>query len=157
MDSTNSRTKTSGVGTLTLTGNNTYRGGTIINSGTLNVTADANLGLTSGSAGQALTINAGTLEASGSFTTFAIDYFKKHPDVSQDFEVTGSLLDDFQLFLSQRNIQPGIGDWSRERDFIRNRLKAEIFNQAFGVEKGDEIEAQRDPQIQKALEIIGKG
>ena len=90
-----------------------------------------------------------------SFTTFAIDYFKKHPDVSQDFEVTGPLLDDFQLFLSQRNIQPGIGDWSRERDFIRNRLKTEIFNQAFGVEKGDEVEAQRDVQILKALEAIG--
>jgi len=95
------------------------------------------------------------LEASGSFTTFAIDYFKKHPEVSQDFEVTGPLLDDFQLFLSQRNIQPGIGDWSRERDFIRNRLKTEIFNQAFGVEKGDEVEAQRDVQILKALEAIG--
>ena len=95
------------------------------------------------------------LEASGSFTTFAIDYFKKHPDVTATFEVTGPLLDDFQLFLSQRSIQPGIGDWSREREFIRNRLKSEIFNQAFGVEKGDEVEAQRDPQILKALEVIG--
>ena len=40
-------------------------------------------------------------------------------------------------------------------DFIRNRLKTEIFNQAFGVEKGDEVEAQRDVQILKALEAIG--
>ena len=54
------------------------------------------------------------LEASGSFTTFAIDYFKTHPDISPSFEVTGALLDDFKVFLSQRNIQPGIGDWSRE-------------------------------------------
>jgi carboxyl-terminal processing protease len=95
------------------------------------------------------------LETSGSFTTFAIEYFKKHPEIPKDFEVTGALLDDFQLFLSQRNIQPGIGDWSRDRDAIRNRLKTEIFNQAFGVEKGDEIEAQRDPLIEKALEVIG--
>ena len=43
----------------------------------------------------------------------------------------------------------------RERDFIANRLKTEIFNQALGVEKGDEVEAQRDPQISKALEIMG--
>jgi len=34
-------------------------------------------------------------------------------------------------------------------------LKTEIFNQAFGVEKGDEVEAQRDVQILKALEAIG--
>ena len=45
------------------------------------------------------------LEASGSFTTFAIEYFKKHQDIRKDFEITGALLDDFQLFLSQRNIQ----------------------------------------------------
>jgi carboxyl-terminal processing protease len=94
------------------------------------------------------------LEASGSFTTFAIDYFKKHPDIPRDFEVSGALLDDFKLFLSERSIQPGIGDWSTDRDSIRNRLKAEIFNQAFGVEKGDEVEAQRDVLILKALEVV---
>ena len=84
----------------------------------------------------------------------AIEYVGKHPGIAQDFEVIGPLLDDFQVFLSQRNIQPGVGDWSRDRDIIRNRLKAEVFNQAFGVEKGDEVEAQRDPVIQKALEAV---
>ena len=96
------------------------------------------------------------LEASGSFTTFAIDYFKKHPEIHKDFEVSGALLDDFKLFLSERSIQPGIGDWSADRDAIRNRLKVEIFNQAFGVEKGDEVEAQRDALILKALEVMGR-
>ena len=38
---------------------------------------------------------------------------------------------------------------------VRNRVKTEIFNQAFGVEKGDEVEAQRDPVILKAIEVIG--
>ena len=94
------------------------------------------------------------LDASGSFTTFAIDYFKRHPEIAKDVEVTPALLDEFQVFLSQRNIQPGVGDWSRERDFVVNRLKTEIVNQAFGIEKGDEVEAQRDKVIQKALEVI---
>jgi carboxyl-terminal processing protease len=95
------------------------------------------------------------LDATASFTTFAIDYFKSHPDIPKDFEVTPALLGDFEVFCSQHNIQPGVGDWSRERAFIENRLKTEIFNQAFGVEKGDEVEAQRDAQILKALEVIG--
>jgi len=47
-----------------------------------------------------------------------------------------------------------VSEWSGEREFIRNRLKTEIFNQALGVAKGDEVEAERDPQIQKALEIL---
>jgi carboxyl-terminal processing protease len=95
------------------------------------------------------------LDATASFTTFAIDYVKSHPDIPKDFEVTPAILGDFEVFCSQHNIQPGVGDWSRERGFIENRLKTEIFNQAFGVEKGDEVEAQRDAQILKALEVIG--
>ncbi len=47
-------------------------------------------------------------------------------------------------------------EWSAERDFIVNRLKTEIFNLTLGVAKGDEVEAQRDPQIQKALELLNK-
>ena len=94
------------------------------------------------------------LDASGSFTNFATDYLARHK-ISDDFEVTPELLDEFRIFLSGRNIQPGVSEWSGEGDFIRNRLKTEIYNQAFGVEKGDEIEAQRDPVIQKAIEVIG--
>ena len=93
------------------------------------------------------------LDASGSFTTFATEYLAGHK-VDAGFEVAPSVMDDFKVFLAQRDIQPSVGDWSGERDFIRNRLKAEIFNQALGVEKGDEVEAQRDPQILRALEAV---
>ena len=95
------------------------------------------------------------LEASSSFTTFAIEYVKRGPKVAPDFEVSSTLLDEFQVFLSERSIQPSVGDWSQDRAFIRNRLKTEIFNQAFGIEKGDEVEAERDTAIQKALDVIG--
>jgi carboxyl-terminal processing protease len=94
------------------------------------------------------------LDASGSFTNFATEYLSRKK-IEDDFEVTPALLDEYQLFLSQRGIQPGVSEWSSEREFIRNRLKTELFNQAFGVEKGDEIEAQRDPAILRAIAIIG--
>jgi carboxyl-terminal processing protease len=94
------------------------------------------------------------LDASGSFTSFATEYLSKNK-VTEEFEVTPQVLAQYQVFLSERNIQPGISEWTAQREFISNRLKTEIFNQAFGVEKGDEVEAQRDPVIQKALEIVG--
>jgi carboxyl-terminal processing protease len=93
------------------------------------------------------------LDASGSFTTFATGYVAAHK-IAEDFEVTPALLDDFQVFLSQHSIQPGVNEWSVQRDFVANRLKAEIFNLTLGVEKGDEVEAQRDPQILKAVELL---
>jgi len=94
------------------------------------------------------------LEATGSFTTFATEYLRDHK-VEQDFTVTPALMDQFQIFLAARNIEPGVTEWSQERDFVANRLKTEIFNQAFGVEKGDEVEAERDPAIQRARAAVG--
>jgi len=94
------------------------------------------------------------LDASGSFPSFATQFLAKNK-VAEDFEVTPQVLDQFQVFLSEHNIRPGISEWTAERQFISNRLKTEIFNQAFGVEKGDEVEAQRDPAIQKALQVVG--
>ena len=93
------------------------------------------------------------LENSGSFTSFATEYTQKNK-VTEDFEVTPTLLDDFRIYLAERRIEPGLAEWSSALDFIRNRLKTEIFNQSLGVEKGDEVEAQRDPQIQRAVELI---
>ncbi len=57
-------TKT-GLGVLTLTGTNTHTGGTSINSGTLAVSSDANLG----SAGVALTLGGGTLRQDAALGT----------------------------------------------------------------------------------------
>ncbi len=94
------------------------------------------------------------LDASGSFTSFATDYLRAHK-IADDFDITPQIVGEFQVFLSERRIQPGVAEWSIEREFVANRLKTEIFNQAFGVEKGDEVEAQRDPVIQKGLEVVG--
>lgn len=94
------------------------------------------------------------LDASASFTNFATEYLRTHK-LNPDFEVTPQLLDELRSFLSDRQIRPGLSEWLAERDFITNRLKTELFNQAFGVEKGDEIEAQRDPVVLKAMEVVG--
>jgi hypothetical protein len=51
-------------------------------------------------------------------------------------------------------VLPGPGEWSETRNWAADRLKTEIFNQAFGVEKGDEVEAQRNVWIQTALKTF---
>lgn len=95
------------------------------------------------------------LDASGSFPNFATEFLQNNK-IGENFEVTPQVLDRFHAWLAARNIQPGINDWIGAQEFIANRLKTEIFNQAFGVEKGDEVEAQRDPAIQKALEALAR-
>lgn len=94
------------------------------------------------------------LDASGIMTSFATEYTQKNK-IDDRFEVTPSVLEDFQVYASEHSIQPGVGEWLRERAWVQNRLKQEILNQALGVAKGDEVEAQRDPLIRAAVERLG--
>jgi carboxyl-terminal processing protease len=93
------------------------------------------------------------MEASGSFTEFATEFLRDNK-VTDSWDVPPQLLDRFQVWLAEHRIQPSLREYLAEREFIRIRLKTEIFNLALGVEKGDEIDAQRDTQIQKALEAV---
>jgi carboxyl-terminal processing protease len=95
------------------------------------------------------------LDASGVLTQFATEAIHKHGKVDASFSVPAAMLDDLRVYLSERNIRPGVSEWSADGAWIRNRLHQEIFNQALGVEKGDEVEAQRDTQILRALEVLG--
>jgi carboxyl-terminal processing protease len=96
------------------------------------------------------------MEASASFPNFATEFVQKNKDkIKYGFDVSGALLDDFRVYLSERKIQPGIAEWSRESEWIRFRLKQEIYNQALGVDKGDEVEMQRDPVVRGALRSLG--
>jgi carboxyl-terminal processing protease len=96
------------------------------------------------------------LDASGAITNFATQYLSEHKPLPERFEITPEILDEFKVFLSERNIQPGVADWSRDRNWITSRLEQEIVTQGRGVAAGDEIEMWHDPQVQAALQAAQK-
>jgi hypothetical protein len=93
------------------------------------------------------------LEVSGALTSFAGEYVQSH-DIPDNFDVTSDLLDELKVYLSGRRIQPGVAEWLRDRDLIQRKLKQEIVNLKFGVERGDQIEMQRDPVVQRAVQSL---
>ena len=95
------------------------------------------------------------LEESGSFTSFATEFLHDHK-VTDGWELPVQVVDQFREWLSERQIQPRLSEWTANRGFIETRLKTEIYNLALGVAKGDEVEAQSDVQIQKAVEAVLK-
>lgn len=94
------------------------------------------------------------LDGSGVFTSFATQYLSAHSPLPNPFKVTADLIDEFKVYASARRIQPSLAEWTEERSWISNRLKEELLTQAYGVDKGDEVAAQADPQTQAALNAI---
>jgi carboxyl-terminal processing protease len=96
----------------------------------------------------------GFLNNHGDFVSFATQYLNSHKDVADDFQVTPAILDDFHEYLAERNVQPSMNEWTTERSWMTSRLKEEILAQSKGVARGDEVEAQRDPQVMEALRAV---
>lgn len=94
------------------------------------------------------------LDASGAITSFATQYLSAHKLEAAAFKPSVALLDEFKVYLSERQIQPSLSEWSGERTWVSNRLTEEIVTQSQGVEKGDEIHARIDPQIRAGLRAV---
>lgn len=95
------------------------------------------------------------LEGSGAYAAFSTEWLSGHKaDASREMQITPAMLDEFQLYLSRRNIRPTLAEWSAERSTIARRLKQEILNQAISVAAGDEIELRADPVVARALSLL---
>lgn len=91
------------------------------------------------------------LDSNGLITAYATEWVVLNPKPQTGFVMPRAVLDLFQRWLSERNVQPTLAEWSIDRDWVQNRLEQEIVNLSLGVEAGDEIEARRDLQIRRAL------
>ena len=81
---------------------------------------------------------------------FAHEYIRGKK-IDDDFEVTPRVLDEFQLYLSQRGGRPALDMWTANVEFIRYSLQQEIVTLSLGVDKGEQIELMHDPQVLEAL------
>ncbi|HYO82257.1 MAG TPA: S41 family peptidase [Bryobacteraceae bacterium] len=95
------------------------------------------------------------LESTGILTGFATEYVSRNK-IDQSFDFSNALLDELQTALSARNIRPGLAEWSADREWIRSRLKQELFTLALGVARGDQVELTRDPAVLEALRALAR-
>ncbi|MDR1726761.1 MAG: S41 family peptidase [Acidobacteriota bacterium] len=71
-----------------------------------------------------------------------------------EFQVTEAVLADFRQFLSGRNIEFTDEDLSKNVDFIKRRIRKEVFTSYFGIQEGFRIDVEGDNQVQKALKEL---
>ena len=94
------------------------------------------------------------LEQRGAFTTFASDYLTLHGKVSQTFEPDAKVLEDFRTFLGRQRVRTPEEYWKADQNYLKLRIKVELFNLVFGLAYGDEVETRNDPQVQKAAALF---
>jgi carboxyl-terminal processing protease len=70
------------------------------------------------------------------------------------FEVTDAILEDFKAYLRDRKVEFTGQNITDNLDFIKRRIKQEVFTSSFGLQEGFRVAIQGDAQVQKALEVL---
>jgi carboxyl-terminal processing protease len=101
------------------------------------------------------------LLSQNAFFDYAIEYMLTHAIEDREWVPNPELLDEFAAWLLAKEVTSDeenaemLGDPETQK-IITRYLHAEIFNSAFGIEARFEVLATGDPQIGRALELLGE-
>jgi carboxyl-terminal processing protease len=87
----------------------------------------------------------------GGFTRY---YLGTKPTITKQFEVSDALMKTFRDFLTKHNIRYTEPEISENQDWIKRKIKQEIFMSDFGQQEGFKVLLEADPQVQKAIDSI---
>lgn len=79
---------------------------------------------------------------------------EKSPKTLPKLEITDAIMDDFKEFLRGKHLEFTDEDIQTNLDFIKRRIKQEVFTSSFGLQEGFKIAIQGDAQVLKALEMV---
>jgi carboxyl-terminal processing protease len=87
----------------------------------------------------------------GGFTRF---YLGTRPTITKSFEVDDVVMREFRSYLAKKNVHYTEPDIAENLDWIKRKIKQEIFLSTFGQAEGTKVQLEADPQVQKAVEAI---
>ncbi|MHB8655127.1 MAG: S41 family peptidase [Terriglobia bacterium] len=96
------------------------------------------------------------LNQRGLITSFASDYLTLHGHVDKSFQPDAKALEDLKDFLARQEIRTPEEYWTPDQEYLKLRIKTEIYNLVFGLAAGNEVEVKGDPQVQKAATLFAK-
>ncbi len=94
-----------------------------------------------------------TLLEKYAFFNFAKHYVINH-QVNKQFEVDDAVMQEFRKFLDEQKITFTEADLVQNSDWIKSNIKAELFINEFGQQEGMRVHAEKDPEVQKALDLL---
>src|SRR5580765_7753659 len=87
----------------------------------------------------------------GGFTRF---YLGAKPTITKTFEVDDSVMKSFRDYLTKHGVRYTEPDMTENQDWVKRKIKEEVFFSNFGMQEGFKVMLEADPQVQKAIEAI---
>ena len=87
----------------------------------------------------------------GGFTRY---YLGTKPTITKDFEVDDVLMLKFRQYLSSHSVRYNEFEMAENLDWIKRKIKQEVFMSTFGQQEGFKVLLEADPQVQKAVEAL---
>jgi carboxyl-terminal processing protease len=89
------------------------------------------------------------------FFFYAPEFFAVHnAKLSKDWLPDDNVMEDFRNFAIRRGTEFTAAEFERDRAWIRERLREELFITAFSKEESDKVAFQNDPEVLKAIESL---
>jgi carboxyl-terminal processing protease len=85
---------------------------------------------------------------------FTRAFLGNKPTITHEFEVDDKVMHDFREYLSKHNIHYTEPEMAENQDWIKRKIKQEIFMSAYGTQEGFKVLLEADTQVQKAVEAI---
>lgn len=87
----------------------------------------------------------------GDFTRY---YLGTRPNITHDFTVDDDVMRTFRDYLNKHNVKFTEAEMADNNDWVRRKIKQEVFMSTFGMQDGFKVLLEADPQIAKAEEAI---
>jgi len=87
----------------------------------------------------------------GEFVGF---YLSSKPQITKKFEVDDAVMASFRKYLTQEHIQFTEADLQQNAAWLKWEIKREIWTTVFGLDAGNKVALENDPQLQKAEEAL---
>jgi carboxyl-terminal processing protease len=91
------------------------------------------------------------------FFNFTRTYFGSHDaKLPQGWDIDNTVLNDFHEWLLKKDYEFTEAEWAQDHDWIKRSLKYEMYMTAFNMEDAKRVQAESDPEVLKAIELLPK-
>ena len=85
---------------------------------------------------------------------FALHYLGTRPAITKDFVVDDAVVTDFRKYLASQNVHYTEPELAENLDWVKRKIKEEVFVSTFGQQEGYKVELETDPQLLAAIDAV---